>query len=73
MTLNEWKEICGRVERLSDDKIYAKRDAIAAMMRRAHNESRELMSFSDCRAQGHVLRGIAERLEDKLTNVTRPS
>jgi hypothetical protein len=72
MTLNEWKEVCERVERLSDDKIYSKRGAIAAMMHRAYNESREFMDFTDCRAQGYILRGIAERLEDKLTSVTRP-
>ncbi len=72
MTLEEWKKAARNVEAMSDGAVYIARQTIAAMVTRAQSESRELMCFSDCRAQGHVLRGVAERLEDRLLSVTRP-
>jgi predicted ATPase len=72
MTLEEWKKALSIVEAMTDDAIYIARDTVAAMAHRAHNESRELMAETDCRAAGYVLRGIAERLEDRILSVTRP-
>ena len=72
MTLEEWKEACATIEAMTDHAVYIARDTVAAMVTRSYKESRELMEFTDCRATGHVLRGIAERLEDRLLSVTRP-